>query len=160
MKSADTENVSPLLERELAQIMAHIPNRDAHDPKVSQVDVAWHLDHMLKTINKIYEALEGSNPASFASNISISRFFVYAFGDFPRGYAKAPKIVLPPEIITTESLYQQLEEAKESLRKWESLNAKSHFKHPYFNVINKKQSLRFLQIHTRHHLKIVRDILR
>lgn len=142
------------------EIENYIKQRDKINPKVSKVDVAWHLDHSLKTINSIYKALENSNPNQFKPNFSLSRFFIYAWGDFPRGFAKAPRYVLPPDNVTLKSLQAQLEEAKENLKKLENLDARTHFKHPYFNFINKKQSKRFIKIHTRHHLRIVRDILK
>ncbi|MEO9512415.1 MAG: DUF1569 domain-containing protein [Flavobacteriaceae bacterium] len=155
-----TVSYSSFLSEQLNEIATHIPNRDSFNLKVSKVPVAWHLDHSLKTINSIFRAMESSDPELFRSNFSVSRFFVYAYGDFPRGYAKAPRLVLPPDNITTKSLYRQLEEAKVNSSKLEYLHTKSHFKHPYFNVIDKDQSKRFLKIHTRHHLKIVRDILK
>nr|WP_299387084.1 DUF1569 domain-containing protein [Allomuricauda sp.] len=148
------------LDAEFAKIASYIPHRDALSPKVSQVDVAWHLDHMLKTIIVICASLEASNPTEFKSNFSIIRTVIYTWGDFPRGVAKSPRVVRPPDVILTENLHQQIKTAKESLLNIQKLHANAHFEHPYFSIINKKQSLRFLKIHTRHHLKIVRDIIK
>ncbi|WP_420320606.1 DUF1569 domain-containing protein [Flagellimonas sp.] len=134
--------------------------RDVLNPKVSKANVAWHLDHMLKTINVICKSLEVSNPEEYKSNFSLTRAIIYTLGDFPRGVAKAPRVVRPPEVINTEDLHRQLQMAKENLQAIQSLDAKAHFEHPYFSVLNKNQSIRFLKIHTGHHLKIVRDIVK
>lgn len=156
----NSESSPHFLDEQFSEIVDYIPERDQLDPKISKVDVAWHLDHSLKTINRICEALEASDPNKFKSNFSLSRVFVFAWGDFPRGVAESPKIVRPPKVIVTDSLYLQIEEARENLKKMELLDAKAHFKHPYFNVIDKGQTKRFLKIHTNHHLKIIRDILK
>lgn len=153
-------NSASFLNKEFSEIEGYILQRDAFNPKVSKVDVAWHLDHMLKTINVICKALEASNPNTFKSNFNLTRILIYAWGDFPRGIAKSPKVVLPPDIIVTEDLYKQIEIAKENIKAVQSLDTNTHFEHPYFSVLNKKQSMRFLKIHTRHHLKIVKSILR
>ncbi|PRX56598.1 DUF1569 domain-containing protein [Flagellimonas meridianipacifica] len=156
----NTENSSAFMDGQIGLLESYILERDASNPKVSKVDVAWHVDHSLKTINRICEILEKSNPEEFKSNFNFTRIMIFAWGDFPRGVAKSPKIVRPPEDIQTEDLYAQLEEAKENLKKIESLHENVHFEHPYFNVINKGQTKRFLKIHTGHHLKIIEDILK
>jgi len=158
-----TENTisdDSFLKEEFSKIENYIAHRDQLNAKISKVDVAWHLDHILKTINRIYETLEASNPDAFKPNFNLSRTFIYVLGDFPRGIAKSPRLVLPPDVILTENLYSQIEEARENVTKIKDLNEKAHFQHPYFSVINKKQSIRFLKIHTRHHLKIVKDIVK
>ncbi|MEM9364289.1 MAG: DUF1569 domain-containing protein [Bacteroidota bacterium] len=147
------------LDAQFSDIINYIPERNQRNIRVSQADVAWHLDHSLKTINRICEALEASNPKKFKSNFNLSRMVIFSAGTFPRGVAESPKLVRPPKVILTDSLYLQLEEAQNNLNKIEHLHEKAHFKHPYFNVIDKAQTKRFLQIHTNHHLRIIRDIL-
>ncbi len=137
-----------------------IKKRNSQRTKISKVDVAWHVDHCLKTINRIYERLENSNPEEYAASFNLLRTLIYAWGDFPRGVAESPKVVLPPDIISTSSLYEQLEEARKNIQKLEELPVKAYFKHPYFKVLDRKQSTRFLEIHTNHHIKIIRDILK
>ena len=156
----NTESGPNFLDGQFSEIVGHIPHRDRRNPKVSKEDVAWHLDHSLKVINRTYEALERSEPQNFSSSLSLSRVIVFTSGRFPRGMAQAPKSVRPPKEIDTDSLYLQLEEARKNLEKIESLEANAHFRHPYFKVINKSQTKRFLKIHTAHHLRIVRDILK
>ncbi|MBS9462448.1 DUF1569 domain-containing protein [Flagellimonas sp. 389] len=156
----NSELETNFLDKQFSEIEHYIPHKDSIDTLVSKVDVAWHLDHSLKTINKICEALEKSDPKAFKFNINLTRIAVFTYGDFTRGVAQSPKIVLPPKVIFKDSLYVQLEEASKNLVKIESLDTKAHFKHPYFNVLNKKQTKRFLKVHTHHHLKIIKDILK
>lgn len=156
----NSESDPHFLDEQFSQIEDYIAQRDSLNPKVSKVDVAWHLDHMLKTINVICASLEASNPDEYQSNFNFTRAVIYVWGDFPRGVAKSPRVVRPPDVILTEDLYRQLEMAKENLKAIQTLDANAHFEHPYFSILDKKQSIRFLKIHTRHHLKIVRDIVK
>ncbi len=147
------------LEKQLSQFEYFIEKRNSRSTKISEVDVAWHVDHSLKTINRIYERLKDSDPKEYSSGFSLSRTLIYTWGNFPRGVAESPKIVRPPDTIRTDSLYLQLEAARKNIQKLEELPVNAHFKHPYFKVLNRKQSQRFLEIHTHHHIKIIRDIL-
>ena len=158
--SRNTENSAAFMDGQIELLESYIIQRDISNPKVSKADVAWHLDHSLKTINRICETLKKSNPEEFKSNFNFARIFIFAWGDFPRGVAKAPRAVRPPEEILTEDLYSQLEEAKTNLKMIEGLSEDAHFEHPNFDVINKAQTKRFLKIHTGHHLKIIKDILK
>ncbi|WP_422349295.1 DUF1569 domain-containing protein [Flagellimonas sp.] len=148
------------LDPEFSKITSYVSQRDALNPKVSKVDVAWHLDHILKTVIVVCKSLEVSKPEDYKSNFNLTRTIIYLWGDFPRGVAKAPRVVRPPDAIQTDDLHLQIATAKEGLKTIQGLDENAHFEHPYFSIINKKQSIRFLKIHTRHHLKIVRDIIK
>ncbi|MEO0505585.1 MAG: DUF1569 domain-containing protein [Bacteroidota bacterium] len=156
----NTESSDTFMDDQMEVLQAYISKRDAANPSVSKVDVAWHIDHSLKTINRVYEELDKSNPEEYRYTFSFSRICIFAWGDFPRGVAQAPKVVRPPKKIETDNLYSQWEEARQNLDKLKELDDRVHFKHPYFNIINKGQTKRFLRIHTRHHLRIIEDILK
>ncbi len=147
------------MDNNIAEIEQKIPLRDELNPSVSKVDVAWHLDHSLKTINRICDSLFASNPDSYRSSINISRILSLSNNYIPRGKAQSPKVVLPPEEIRTEDLYIQLEDAKKNLVRIFEANVNSNFRHPVFGLLNRGQALRFIEVHTEHHLKIMRDIL-
>ncbi len=138
---------------------SYLPHADRLNPEVSQAEVAWHLDHMLKVINNICEILSNSNPSAYKWNPNILKSAVFLSGSMPRGRGKAPKSVTPPPEILTEALLQQLEIAKANVAKLDSLPEKANFKHPVFGMLNRDQTARFLEIHTDHHLKIIRDIV-
>ncbi len=148
------------MKSELNKIEQYLIYRDSLDKEVSKVAVAWHLDHSLKVINAIYDSLQDSNPSTYKKKFNIARTFSFTFGYIPRGRAQSPKSVLPPDTIKTDDIVSQLAIARDKLLIMDNLDDKSNFNHPVFNSLNKKQAKRFIEIHTRHHLKIVRDILK
>ena len=147
------------LSAQLASIEKLIEHRDEHNLKVSQANVAWHLDHTLKVVNKVCQALERSDPEKFQTQINLTKEAVYLMGKIPRGKGKAVASVLPPDTIKTADILAQLAEAREYVEKIIQYDEKSNFKHPYFGMLNRNETARFIEIHTKHHLKIIEDII-
>ncbi len=148
------------IENALDELESYIPLRDSIHPEVSKVAVGWHLDHSLRTINEIYKALNASDPELYKGDLNIGRSFLLLINKIPRGRAEAPKIVIPPDTIYSDSLYGQLATARDHIQAYEALPKKAFFTHPYLGRLKKKKALRFIAIHTEHHLKIIRDILK
>ena len=148
------------LDSEFDQIEKNIAFRDILNKEVSKVSVAWHLDHTLLTINKIYDSLSVSNTANYKPKFNFGQLMMFSFNKIPRGRAQSPDVVSPPEIIVTDSIYLHLEEAKKNLKLLNSLPENANFTHPFIGQLNRKQTKRFLKIHTNHHLKIINDILK
>lgn len=144
----------------LHEIESKIAFRDSTNEFVSKSDVAWHLDHSLRVINGISGVLKKSNPDDFISSFHFKRSLILFLGKIPRGKAKAPETVTPKGNISLEDLFYRLENAKTSIIEIQNCNPKNNFIHPYFGQLNLKQTLRFLEIHTKHHLKIVDDIIK
>ena len=128
-------------------------------PQVSDKGIDWHIDHSFKVISVVIKALKKSDPSTFRRKYNLLRSVIFVSGKIPRGKGKAPKSVLPPEVISKEVLLLQIKEARKHLNEMKELHADSNFKHPYFGVLNLKMAQRFLDIHTKHHLKIIREIL-
>ncbi|GAA4269184.1 DUF1569 domain-containing protein [Hyunsoonleella aestuarii] len=141
------------------QIEESIPFKDKRNSNISKSDVGWQLDHTLKVMNAVSGVLIKTDPNKYKSDINFMRLILFPLGYIPRGKAKAPKIVQPPEVINTSDLNNQLQQAHQYLEMLKPLPKKSHFIHHVFGMLSKKQTLRFLEIHTKHHLKIVKDIL-
>ena len=78
----------------------------------------------------------------------------------PRGKAKAPKIVRPEGDISPETLNLSLEIVRENIKDWKTLDKNVHFQHPFFGVLNKRETEKFLILHTKHHWMIIKDILK
>lgn len=137
-----------------------IPLYEQHQIKVSAKNVAWHLDHSLKVINSVCEALKTSNPKDYSSTFSFIKFYIFLRGSIPRGKARAPKSVVSNDEILKSDIESQLEMAKINLQEIKNLPKNSNFQHPFFGKLSLKKSQRFLAIHTNHHLAIVNDILK
>jgi hypothetical protein len=148
------------IEHLLAEIEANIAKKALKKESVSQSTIGWQLDHTLKVINAVCIAMIHSNPSIYKTSTKPIRIVLFALGYFPRGKVKAPKKVRPPAVITEDDLSQQLAEAKAHVSRIKTLPKTAHFNHPIFDTLSKKQTIRFIEIHTKHHLKIVRDILK
>lgn len=148
------------LEGQLTEIEYYIQYRDSLNLDISMVDVAWHIDHSLKVVNGVCNALINSDPEIYNKNFNVTRLMSFTFGFMPRGRGKASEAVMPPDEIKTEDILLQLKTVKEKLTEIVVLESNSNFNHPVFGQLNKGQTKRFLEIHTEHHIKIIKDILK
>lgn len=144
----------------LDTIESYIPRFEENNLKVSKSTVGWQLDHCLKVINNVSTALETSDSELYKNNFSVLGKLFLALGYFPRGKGKAPKHVIPPEVILKADLISQLESARSNVKNIANLDTNAFFKHPLFGDINTKRVYRFLEVHTNHHLKIIKDMLK
>jgi hypothetical protein len=127
---------------------------------VSKSPIGWHLDHSLKVINNVTLALKSSDPENYYFNFNLKRSIIYLRKKIPRGVGKAPKSVRSFDKITLEDLQSQLKNVKLSVRDLDNLHPKSNFQHPYFGRLNLKQTRFFLVLHSKHHLEIIKDIIK
>jgi hypothetical protein len=137
----------------------NIDSKDVFNSQVSQVNVSWHIAHSLKVLHNISKVLQSSNPDDYLWRFNSNRSFVYFINFIPRGKGKAPKAVMPAEDISKEELHKDIATVRQLLNELQHLDAKSNFTHPYFGQLNLKQTKKFLAIHTKHHLKIIEDII-
>jgi len=141
------------------ELESYIALKEKRNDSISKSDVAWQIDHSLKVINLVSHSFLNSNPKLYKSHFNKWRILLFTLGYIPRGKAKAPKIVKPTEIISSEDLNSQSQLAYQNIENLKSANKNAYFIHFVFSVLNKKRTIRFLQLHTNHHLKIIRDIL-
>jgi hypothetical protein len=144
----------------IKELDSHVSSKDKRNDKISKSDIAWQIDHSLKVFNLVSDTLLNSDPDLYTSKFNKWRLLFFTIGYFPRGKVKAPKYVQPPELILNEDLASQIQLAYENIENIKSANDHAHFKHFIFGVLNKSRTIRFLQLHTNHHLKIIRDILK
>lgn len=147
------------LQELLNHLESNIPQQTIINPAVSASPVGWHIEHILLTINLIIEALKISNSANYKRRFSIMRILVFTLNKIPRGKARAPRVVQPKVDFNLETLKQHLELVKNKLDELSSIDPNQYFEHPYFGHLKLKPTIKFLGIHTRHHLHIINDII-
>lgn len=145
----------------LNQLESHIANFEKTNSAVSTSTVGWQIDHCFLVINKVVSEIKISNPSDYKWTFNKNRFLVQTLlRKIPRGKVRAPKSVQPFEEITLEHLKNKLEITRNNIAELASLEAKKYFTHPFMGDLNLKTTIDFLGLHTKHHLKIIEDILK
>lgn len=142
----------------LDELESHIIDFEKTNVAVSQSSIGWHIDHSLIVINSIVAQLKKSNPQAYKWKFNWKRTYIQTINKFPRGKGKAPKAVQPTETSSVEVLNSKLEIANKSIIELENLESNNFFMHPYFGNLNLKTSIWLLELHTKHHLEIIKDI--
>jgi hypothetical protein len=143
----------------LNQLEFHIPSSESINLQVSQSTVGWQIEHSLLTINGIVSAVQKSNPKDYNWKFSLMKLLVLATKKIPRGKAKAPKVVVPKAAINSYDLQIHLTKTRDAIKALEMVSKDHFFEHPYFGKLKLKETIRFLEIHTDHHLNIIEDIV-
>jgi hypothetical protein len=130
---------------------------------VSRWSVAEQLDHATKVCRSVLGTLNKGEPLDAAGINFIGRAVLLA-GRIPRGKGESPAAVRGEQRPAAEIL-ETLAACRELLKRWmdktDRLPPKARvFKHPYFGALNTSQTVKFLHIHTAHHLKIVEEIVK
>lgn len=142
----------------LDELESHIIDFEKTNVAVSQSSIGWHIDHSLIVIKSIVAQLKKSNPQEYKWKFNWKRTYIQTINKFPRGKGKAPKAVQPTETSSIEVLNSKLEIANKSIIELENLESNNFFMHPYFGNLNLKTSIWLLELHTKHHLEIIKDI--
>ena len=137
-----------------------ISNKNVTNARISKSDISWQIDHSLLVINSVVSLLKKSDPNEFKAEFNLKRWIVFTSNYIPRGKVKVPKQVKPESEATTQDLIEKIALAKNNIAEMESLNRNHFYKHPFFNDLNVKQTKKFLKVHTFHHLKIIRDLVK
>lgn len=147
------------IEIQLQKIESLLSKIDVTNDKVSKASVGWHLEHLLLILNSSLKGLTMTNPTDYNPKFSLKKFVFLNFGMIPRGKIRAPKQFIPLEVPTQESILKLMNLAKERLEAVKNLPEKSFITHPFLGDFDKRTTLKFLWLHSNHHLKIVDDIL-
>lgn len=141
---------------------------EASAPAVSGWSVKDHLEHLSITTGSIVKWIErardGDPDLDTGGGPSVVGRIVLLVGAFPRGRGKAPERTRPKGT-SAEELAAEFRGIKEraaglegSLAQLQASSAtRNHFA---FGDLNSAQWLQFTVIHTNHHQKIIRDVLR
>ena len=143
----------------ITELENKIENFELVNPEVSSSSVGWHIEHSFLVINVIIEGLKKSNPNDYEWKFNLKRLYVYTIKKIPRGRGQAPKRVQPQNNFSQESLKNHFAITTEKLPELKKLNPHNYIEHPVFGKLNVKPALKFLFIHTRHHIDIINDII-
>ncbi len=130
---------------------------------VSGWSIAEQVDHLLKIVAAMLGRLEGE-PKPRSRGINLAGRILFGIGRLPRGIGKSPEPVRGEAKPRAELLAalaaarQRLTALAERSTLWSEL--RPLVGHPYFGGLTPRQTLRFLAIHTDHHLRIVAAIRR
>lgn len=141
------------------ELKHHIVDFEKHNVKFSAANVGWQIEHSLITINMIITVLKKSNPDNFQSKFNFSKFRVFLFKKIPRGRAKAPKVVIPQPDYNATSLQNHVTITLQNIDSLSTIQPNQFFKHPYFGDLKLNDAIKFLEIHTQHHLSVIKDII-
>ena len=143
----------------LDELRQYVKSADVQCADVSAWSIGMHIHHTALAIIGVCNALSNSEPPTPSRSFSPLRFLLFRLGRFPRGRAKAPEVTLPRRDLSTDELDSCINDAANRLEDASRLPSDRWFKHFVFGVLNRDETLRFIDIHTRHHLRIIRDIL-
>jgi hypothetical protein len=136
-------------------------------PAVSGWSTGQHLDHLMRANRGIFVGLQRMSEGQDLSRgqtggLRWTGWLLLTLGVFPRG-GRAPASTHPPDALTAEVLAQTVQKSRAALEALEPLlptlaDLPSRMPHPYFGMLNAPQWLRFAQLHSRHHARIIRQI--
>ena len=143
----------------LNELESYVPHAKKSDTRVSQGSVGWHVEHCLLSIRKILGFAATTDPQNYKRAYKPTRILVLGMGFIPRGRIKAPKSVTPEKFDDEDLLAESVAATRQIVETLPKLHENQHFPHPALGILNKKPTARFLQVHTAHHLKIIKEIM-
>lgn len=147
------------LQQLLEQLESKIGLCELYNRNQSKGNVGWHIEHSLLTLNKVMDALMQSNPKEYKWRFNFVKIMVLTLKKIPKGSAKAPRSVVPKGTVDSAHLTAHLALTRTKINALEPVSKVAYFNHPYFGDLKRNQTLRFLEIHTQHHLAIIEDII-
>ncbi|MEO7524324.1 MAG: hypothetical protein ABIT58_09530 [Ferruginibacter sp.] len=144
----------------IEELESRVLQKDEIDLQTSNVNVGWHIMHVIMATIIIADQLLKSVPGNYKRNFNINRLIIFTINKIPRGTAQAPEAVMPSGKITIERLLKYIEITKQKINDMHGLQPNSHFQHPYLGILSSGLAVRFMVIHIKHHLKIINDILK
>ncbi len=143
----------------LEEFRTCIPKADVCVPAVSKWSVGMHVHHCCLGMIRICQTLIDSIPPPPPSRFSLIRELIFLSGRIPRGRGRAPAAAVPKQDISPAELLALLEETERKLNDVRQLDAGAWYTHFVFGVFDRDNTIKFIRIHNRHHLRIISDII-
>lgn len=145
---------------QVRDLESHIPDKDKSNTAISSGSVGWHIEHSLLAMEQIINSLKRSNPGVYRRKFHVVRELVFMLNKIPRGKGRAPKTTHPKPSTTPEELHEMVRNTLVKISELMDIPESHFFTHPYFGDIKYGRTIKFLNMHTHHHLKIIHDILK
>ncbi|MEM9593482.1 MAG: hypothetical protein AAGD06_04440 [Acidobacteriota bacterium] len=133
-------------------------------PKVSDWDVGDQLEHALLVEAGVYTYFDRflAGDASPGVGPSLAGRLILAVGRIPRGRGRSPELFLPNRL-DSAALTELAGSTRERFAAFEPglgslASSPGRLPHPFLGGFDVAQWLRFLDIHRRHHLKLIAAI--
>lgn len=144
----------------LTELRGYVPQAETRVADVSGWSVGMHIHHLNLAMIGVCRSLAASDPPVPPSPFNPLRAMVLTSGWIPRGRGKSPEAAVPTDGIAEPELEAMLDESERLLEASRALPSDHWYRHFAFGVLDRDRTLKFIRIHNRHHLRIVRDILR
>ena len=144
--------------KQIAELSTYIPQFERQNPVISEANIGWQIDHSLRVTNQVIFSLLNSNSAEYKCTFNWRKSLILFTKRIPRGKVRAPKGILPTEEITERSLISSIEQAYKNIVLLGNCEPNHFFVHPFFGQVNVRETKLFIEVHTEHHLKIIREI--
>ena len=134
---------------------------------VSEWSAGQHLHHIAQSNRVIARSIAGlvtsESETDADRRVNLAGITILASGYIPRGRGKAPARLHPPSSLAREDIESAVTASVRSIDGLKELagiieKRRSRLKHPYLGYLRSSQWLRFMNVHTGHHLRIVRDV--
>ncbi len=128
--------------------------------QISRWNTEQQIEHATQVVARVLSKLTSEATEPLESPLKPIAKLMLFLGHIPRGRAQAPDYVRPHKrppgeilelIESTKQLLKEIQDGKRQL-------TSAGFHHGFLGYFKQKQWLRFLSVHTDHHLRIVRDI--
>jgi hypothetical protein len=141
------------------ELESKISSHETVNEKVSASPVSWHIEHALLTIDAMIEKLKKSNPGNYKRTFTLAALYVFTTGKIPRGRTQSPPGVIPKNIPDIQAIKGHIEQTREAIKELQNVKPNNYFTHHILGNLNVKSAKKFIIIHTKHHLRIINDII-
>jgi len=144
----------------LNQLEDQVNHYSKFNQAISEGNVGWHIVHSCLVISSVCNVVCKSDPTTYIKRFSFKAYLVLLLNSFPRGKTKAPSFTVPSEELSSASILKSIQASRASLELLAKAGKNQYFTHPIFGDLNTEQTFKFLAVHTNHHLKIIKDIVK
>lgn len=152
------EEYKQSLDNLLDVLNSEIDNFDLMKAKVSEKNIGWHIQHSLIVIHEYIDTLNSSNYKAYKTKFNFLKFIVLAKKLIPRYFGQSPESMLPNKIMDRDTLTKYLMETRLYIKQLKMYHYNSYVDHPVFDKLNFMQTVDYMVTHTKHHIKIIKDI--